>query len=231
MARRRRGGVPLDLQPHRALPRGHGSRGGRGARVAGAARRRGRALPDDRRGGGAAPVPGRGRSRLARSGRGRDPRPGARCVRGGRARAGARPVVPRGASRGKKVRTETAINESPASVSSAAAALAQQVFGDLDGCRVLLVGAGEVSELAARALAARGATIGAVTSRTQANAARLAEALRLARGSVRPARSGARPRGRRRLLDELVRSRSCPRDQVPGPEGAAAVRDRPGRAA
>jgi glutamyl-tRNA reductase len=41
---------------------------------------------------------------------------------------------------------------------------------------VLLVGAGEVSELAARALAARGATIGAVTSRTQANAARLAEA-------------------------------------------------------
>jgi glutamyl-tRNA reductase len=77
---------------------------------------------------------------------------------------------------GKKVRTETAINESPASVSSAAAALAQQVFGDLTGCRVLLVGAGEVSELAARALAARGATIGAVTSRTQASAARLAEA-------------------------------------------------------
>ena len=77
---------------------------------------------------------------------------------------------------GKKVRTETAINESPASVSSAAAALAQQVFGDLAGCRVLLVGAGEVSELAARALAARGATIGAVTSRTEANAARLADA-------------------------------------------------------
>jgi glutamyl-tRNA reductase len=77
---------------------------------------------------------------------------------------------------GKKVRTETAINESPASVSSAAAALAQQVFGDLDGCRVLLVGAGEVSELAARALAARGATIAAVTSRTHANAERLADA-------------------------------------------------------
>jgi glutamyl-tRNA reductase len=77
---------------------------------------------------------------------------------------------------GKKVRTETAINESPASVSSAAAALAQQVFGDLTGCRVLLVGAGEVSELAARALAARGATIAAVTSRTQANAEQLAAA-------------------------------------------------------
>jgi glutamyl-tRNA reductase len=77
---------------------------------------------------------------------------------------------------GKKVRTETAINESPASVSSAAAALAQQVFGDLGGCRVLLVGAGEVSELAARALVARGATIASVTSRTQANAARLGDA-------------------------------------------------------
>jgi glutamyl-tRNA reductase len=77
---------------------------------------------------------------------------------------------------GKKVRTESAINESPASVSSAAAALAQQVFGDLSGCRVLLVGAGEVSELAARALAARGATIAAVTSRTQANAEKLADA-------------------------------------------------------
>ena len=105
---------------------------------------------------------------------------------------------------GKKVRTETAINESPASVSSAAAALAQQVFGDLTGCRVLLVGAGEVSELAARALAARGATIGAVTSRTQANARRAGRGVRRARGSVRPARTRARPRGRRRLLDELA---------------------------
>ena len=121
---------------------------------------------------------------------------------------------------GKKVRTETAINESPASVSSAAAALAQQVFGDLTGCRVLLVGAGEVSELAARALAARGATIGAVTSRTQANAARLADVVRLARGSVRPARIGARPRGRRRLLDELVRSRFCRGIRCPTGRGA-----------
>src|SRR5206468_5972341 len=34
---------------------------------------------------------------------------------------------------GRKARTQTAIGESPASVSSAAAALAEQVFGDLDG--------------------------------------------------------------------------------------------------
>jgi glutamyl-tRNA reductase len=76
---------------------------------------------------------------------------------------------------GKKVRAETAIGESPASISSAAAALAQQVFGDLDGCRVLLVGAGEVSELAARSLAARGASIAAVASRTRERAEKLAD--------------------------------------------------------
>jgi len=76
---------------------------------------------------------------------------------------------------GKKVRTETAIAESPTSVSSAAAALAQQVFGDLDGCQVLLIGAGEVSELAARSLAKRGASIAAVTSRTHERAVQLAE--------------------------------------------------------
>ena len=75
---------------------------------------------------------------------------------------------------GKKVRAETAIAESPASVSSAAAALAQQVFGELDGCRVLLVGAGEVSELAARSLAARGASVATVASRTEGRAAELA---------------------------------------------------------
>jgi len=76
---------------------------------------------------------------------------------------------------GKKVRTETAIAESPSSVSAAAAALAQQVFGDLEGCRVLIVGAGEVSELAAKSLAKRGASISAVTSRTHERATQLAE--------------------------------------------------------
>src|SRR5439155_7805398 len=67
---------------------------------------------------------------------------------------------------GKKVRTETAIAESPASVSSAAAALAEQVFGDLAGCRVLLVGAGKIGELAARNLVSRGAEIVVVANRS-----------------------------------------------------------------
>jgi glutamyl-tRNA reductase len=67
---------------------------------------------------------------------------------------------------GKRVRTETAIGESPASVSSAAAALAQQVFGDLDGRHVLLIGAGKIGELAAQALSSRGAEIAIVANRT-----------------------------------------------------------------
>jgi glutamyl-tRNA reductase len=75
---------------------------------------------------------------------------------------------------GKKVRAETAIAESPASVSAAAAALVQQVFGQLDGCRVLLVGAGHVAELAARSLAARGARIAYVANRSPHRAAALA---------------------------------------------------------
>ncbi len=75
---------------------------------------------------------------------------------------------------GKKVRAETAIAESPASVSAAAAALAQQVFGRLEGCRVLLVGAGHVAELAARSLAARGASIAYVSNRSPQRAEQLA---------------------------------------------------------
>ncbi len=75
---------------------------------------------------------------------------------------------------GKKVRAETAIAESPVSVSSAAAALAEQVFGQLRGCRVLLLGAGHVAELAARSLAARGAQVALVANRSGERAMALA---------------------------------------------------------
>jgi glutamyl-tRNA reductase len=75
---------------------------------------------------------------------------------------------------GKKVRAETAIGENPASVSSAAAALAEQVFGDLQGCRVLLVGAGKISELSARSLVSRGAAISLVANRSLEKAEQLA---------------------------------------------------------
>jgi glutamyl-tRNA reductase len=71
------------------------------------------------------------------------------------------------------VRAETAIAESPASISAAAAALAQQVFGDLAGRRILLIGAGKVGELAARNLLSRRAEIAFVANRTLDRAADL----------------------------------------------------------
>jgi glutamyl-tRNA reductase len=69
---------------------------------------------------------------------------------------------------GRKVRAQTAIGESPASVSAAAAALAEQVFGSLENRSILLLGAGKVSEQAARNLRSRGAEIALVAnSKTQ----------------------------------------------------------------
>ncbi|HZT15099.1 MAG TPA: glutamyl-tRNA reductase [Gaiellaceae bacterium] len=76
---------------------------------------------------------------------------------------------------GKRVRAETAIGESPASVSSAAAALAAQVFGELEGRRVLLVGAGRIGALAAGNLASRGAEIAFVANRSPQAARRVAD--------------------------------------------------------
>ncbi len=60
---------------------------------------------------------------------------------------------------GRKVRAQTAIGQSPASVSAAAAALVEQVFGSLEGRSILLLGAGKVSEQASRNLRSRGAEI------------------------------------------------------------------------
>ncbi len=57
---------------------------------------------------------------------------------------------------GKRVRTETAIGENPASVSSAAAELAERVFEGLEGRRILLIGAGKTADLTAANLISRG---------------------------------------------------------------------------
>ncbi|HET9242546.1 MAG TPA: glutamyl-tRNA reductase [Gaiella sp.] len=78
---------------------------------------------------------------------------------------------------GRRARVETAIGESPASVPAAAAALAQQVFEDLAGRRVVLVGAGRMSELTAKNLMSRGANVVRVVNRTLDRAERLAREL------------------------------------------------------
>ena len=76
---------------------------------------------------------------------------------------------------GRKARTQTAIGESPASVSSAAAALAEQVFGDLRDRSILVIGAGKTGELAIRNLVSRGASIAFVANRTGEHAEELTE--------------------------------------------------------
>jgi len=74
----------------------------------------------------------------------------------------------------KRVRTETAIANNAVSVSFAAVELAKKIFGALDGKRALLVGTGEMAELAARHLVDNGIERMYVTNRTYENAVRLA---------------------------------------------------------
>ncbi len=75
----------------------------------------------------------------------------------------------------KRVRTETAIAGNAVSVSYAAVQLAKKIFGDLEGKAVLLVGAGEMSELTARHLLGSGVSRIMIANRTHARALQLAE--------------------------------------------------------
>src|SRR6266568_801856 len=74
----------------------------------------------------------------------------------------------------KRVRTETAVGSSSVSVASVAVELASKIFGSLEGKHVCLVGAGKMSELAARHLLARGAGPIFVANRTYDRATTLA---------------------------------------------------------
>jgi glutamyl-tRNA reductase len=75
---------------------------------------------------------------------------------------------------GKRVRSETALGEGAVSVSFAAVALARKIFGNLEGRRVLVVGAGEISALTAQHLRGQGVGAMVITSRTAAHADALA---------------------------------------------------------
>src|SRR6185436_3816529 len=74
----------------------------------------------------------------------------------------------------RRVRRETAIARNPVSVSSVAVEFARQVVGDFSRKRVLIVGAGKMSELAARTLRTHGATL-TVINRTRARADEMAQ--------------------------------------------------------
>ena len=88
------------------------------------------------------------------------------------------PLLQRAFSVAKRVRTETQIGASTVSVASVAADLARKIFGSLAGKTVLLVGAGKMSDLAARHLIQQGATTLLVSNRTEARAERIADNLR-----------------------------------------------------
>lgn len=75
---------------------------------------------------------------------------------------------------GKKVRTDTRIQEGATSVAGAAVELAEKIFGKLAGCRVIVIGAGEMSRQTAQALVSRGATSVFVTNRSFEKAEQLA---------------------------------------------------------
>ncbi len=74
----------------------------------------------------------------------------------------------------KKVRNETQIGSSSVSIASVAVDLARKIFGSLQGKTVLLVGAGKMSEPAARHLTQQGAASILVANRTQSRAEKIA---------------------------------------------------------
>jgi len=77
----------------------------------------------------------------------------------------------------KQVRTHTDIARGAVSVGSVAVDLAQRIFGRLSDCKVLVLGAGEMSERTARALISRGVTDLRVTNRSMDRACELARAV------------------------------------------------------
>src|SRR5581483_1522291 len=92
-------------------------------------------------------------------------------------------VLTRAFNVAKRIRSETEIGQSAVSVSYAAVELAREIFGSLHKKRVLVVGAGKMSEGAARHLLRAGASGILITNRTAERARELAE---LFRGEIVP---------------------------------------------
>ncbi len=75
---------------------------------------------------------------------------------------------------GKKVRTQTSIQEGSTSIGNVAVELAEKIFGHLKNSEVMVLGAGEMSRLTAQALVSRGAKSIIVANRTHERAVELA---------------------------------------------------------
>ena len=78
---------------------------------------------------------------------------------------------------GSRVRTETGLGMGTASAASAGVAVAGKIFGDLAGRSALILGAGDMAELAATCLSNEGVQVTLVANRTQERARAIAERL------------------------------------------------------
>jgi glutamyl-tRNA reductase len=120
----------------------------------------------------------------------------------------------------KRVRSETAIGNAAVSIPYAAVELTRQIFGTLENKKVLLLGAGKMSELSARGLLNHGASSVKVINRTLEHAAELAAKL----GGV------AIPFEERwqhmAAADIIISSTSCPHTILSREEAETLVRGR-----
>jgi glutamyl-tRNA reductase len=78
---------------------------------------------------------------------------------------------------GKLVRSSTRIQQGSTSIGAAAVDLAEKIFGQLEGCRVMIIGAGEMSRTTAQSLRSRGAASLIVSNRSYDKAVELASEL------------------------------------------------------
>ena len=122
----------------------------------------------------------------------------------------------------ERVRSETALGNAAVSIPAAAVELAHQIFGLLENKKVLLLGAGQMSELSARELLKHGASSVCVTNRTIEHATELAAKL----GGV------AIPFEERwqhmAEADIIISSTSCPHTILSREEAERMVRERKG---
>jgi glutamyl-tRNA reductase len=86
-------------------------------------------------------------------------------------------ILERALSVSEQVRTDTAIDKCRVSIPTAALSLARQIFGSLDGRRVLLLGTGKMSEVSALEMVESGATSVVVIDQSPTHAQELATKL------------------------------------------------------
>ena len=123
----------------------------------------------------------------------------------------------------KHVRTHTAIGEGQISVASVAVDLALKIFGDLQLCHVLVLGAGDIGEKTARAFKSRGAVRMTVASRQFQHAEDLAKDFDAAAVPLAEATAGLSE------FDIAVCSTAAPEPVVTPAMAAAAIRRRAAR--